>query len=142
MGDASMSTKPQRIQLSRRKGWRMPPNTVKVDRSTRFGNPFIVGANGSALECVYHFGLMVSGYICASSGHACFERQEASAAVLKAEKSAGWPNLKGKNLACWCAPGKPCHADVLLCLANGNIKAGRELFAELVAAVQEQRSRK
>lgn len=33
--------KPQRIQLSRRKGWKMPPNTVKVDRATAFGNPFI-----------------------------------------------------------------------------------------------------
>jgi hypothetical protein len=136
-----MSTKPQRIQLSRRKGWRMPPNTVKVDRTTRFGNPFIVGANGSALECVYHFGLMVSGYICASVGHACFERQEKSVALLKAEKAAGWPSLRGKNLACWCAPGSPCHAEVLLNLANGRIKAARAMFAEHVAAVQEMRAR-
>ena len=33
---------PKRIQLSRKKGWRMPPNTVKVDRSTKWGNPFII----------------------------------------------------------------------------------------------------
>jgi len=26
--------------------------------------------------------------------------------------------LKGKNLACWCKPGEPCHADVLLEIAN------------------------
>lgn len=26
--------------------------------------------------------------------------------------------LRGKNLACWCKPGKPCHADVLLEIAN------------------------
>ena len=26
--------------------------------------------------------------------------------------------LKGKNLACWCKPGTPCHADVLLRMAN------------------------
>lgn len=26
--------------------------------------------------------------------------------------------LAGKNLACWCKPGEPCHADVLLELAN------------------------
>lgn len=31
---------PERIQLRRKKGWRMPPNTVKVDRSTKWGNPF------------------------------------------------------------------------------------------------------
>jgi len=26
--------------------------------------------------------------------------------------------LRSKNLACWCKPGEPCHADVLLELAN------------------------
>jgi hypothetical protein len=26
--------------------------------------------------------------------------------------------LRGKNLACWCKPGQPCHADILLELAN------------------------
>jgi len=26
--------------------------------------------------------------------------------------------LRGKNLACWCRIGEPCHADVLLSLAN------------------------
>lgn len=26
--------------------------------------------------------------------------------------------LRGKNLACWCKVGDPCHADVLLELAN------------------------
>src|SRR5690606_7826441 len=36
----------ERVQLSRRKGWRMPPNTVKVDRSTRWGNPYQAGQDG------------------------------------------------------------------------------------------------
>jgi hypothetical protein len=26
--------------------------------------------------------------------------------------------LRGKNLACWCEPGAPCHADVLMKVAN------------------------
>lgn len=26
--------------------------------------------------------------------------------------------LKGKNLACWCPLDKPCHADILLKIAN------------------------
>lgn len=26
--------------------------------------------------------------------------------------------LRGKNLACWCPLNQPCHADVLLKLAN------------------------
>jgi Domain of unknown function (DUF4326) len=32
--------------------------------------------------------------------------------------------LRGKHLACWCAP-RPCHGDVLLKLANGVAKPGR-----------------
>ncbi|HWA18843.1 MAG TPA: DUF4326 domain-containing protein [Devosia sp.] len=27
--------------------------------------------------------------------------------------------LAGHNLACWCKPGTPCHADVLIEMANG-----------------------
>lgn len=38
--------KPVRVQLKRTKGWRMPPNTVKVDRTTKWGNPFVVGKPG------------------------------------------------------------------------------------------------
>lgn len=37
---------PERIQLRRTKGWRMPPDTVKVDRTTKWGNPFVVGKPG------------------------------------------------------------------------------------------------
>jgi len=29
--------------------------------------------------------------------------------------------LRGKNLACWCALDQPCHADVLLELANDQV---------------------
>ena len=39
-GKMERTSAPQRIQLQRTKGWRMPPNTRKVDRSTSFGNPF------------------------------------------------------------------------------------------------------
>ncbi len=35
-------TEPERVQPKRTKGWRMPPNTVKVDRTTIFGNLFSV----------------------------------------------------------------------------------------------------
>ncbi len=38
----SETTKPVRVQLSRRKGWMMPPNTVSVARPARWGNPFAI----------------------------------------------------------------------------------------------------
>jgi uncharacterized protein DUF4326 len=96
---------PQRIQLSRRKGWRMPVNTVRVARPGRWGNPFIVGKHGDAAKCVD----MYRNYLaeCLAETHPSPELTREAIA-----------ELRGKNLACWCALGQPCHADVLLELAN------------------------
>ena len=117
--------KPQRIQLSRSKGWRMPPNTIKVDRTTKWGNPAIVGKDGTAADCVYWYVLMLAGYIICRAGIG--DRQQAAAKVLAAEKAKGYPTLRGKNLACWCKPGKPCHGDVMLEIANRRKKGGLDL---------------
>ena len=97
---------PVRIQLSRAKGWRMPPNTVKVDRTTMWGNRWKVGTHSNRL------------------GRAVETPQEA----VDCYRALMWPdghhrawvreNLAGKNLACWCKLGQPCHADVLLEWAN------------------------
>jgi Domain of unknown function (DUF4326) len=91
------SMKPKRIQLSRKKGWRMPENTVKVDRTSGWGNPFKVGRDGDAAECVAKFKEYVSLPVLQDK-------------ILR--------SLGGKNLACWCKRGAPCHADVLLEIAN------------------------
>ena len=45
-----MVERPIRVQLSRAKGWRMPENTVRVDRATKWGNPFVVGKPGGVCE--------------------------------------------------------------------------------------------
>lgn len=107
-------TAPVRIQLSRRAGWRMPPDTVKVDRSTKWGNPFVVGTHGTREHCVDLFAKMLAGYICVSNGPAIEVQQTYRAMAL-----ARLDELKGKNLACWCPLNAPCHADALLKLANG-----------------------
>ncbi|MFC3705653.1 DUF4326 domain-containing protein [Devosia honganensis] len=103
---------PKRIQLSRRKGWRMPPNTVKVCRPSKFGNPWPVGSEGP-------YGRTAPD----REGAVGFFRQMLTDPVLRA--FAGYPSdddirseLRGKNLACWCPIDGPCHADVLLDLAN------------------------
>ncbi|KMS57958.1 hypothetical protein V473_07255 [Sphingobium cupriresistens LL01] len=44
---------------------------------------------------------------------------EARRSVILAEIA----NLRGKNLACWCPLDQPCHADVLLEIANAPIDA-------------------
>lgn len=88
----------QRIQRKRTKGWRMPEGAVYVGRPTMFGNPYRVGVNGSAAECVrfYRESLRI---------------QRAFRKVIRKE-------LRGKDLACWCPLDRPCHAVVLLEIAN------------------------
>lgn len=97
---------PVRVQLSRQKGWRMPPNTVKVDRSTRWGNPDraeVIGADLAVKMFRRRFDPDGGGI---GPITAIIDRD-----VIRRE-------LRGKNLACWCRLDAPCHADVLLELAN------------------------
>lgn len=52
---------PTRLQLSRRKGWRMPPNTVNVARPTMFGNPWHVEKDGDAQHCIDEYRRLLTG---------------------------------------------------------------------------------
>lgn len=102
---------PVRIQLSRAKGWRMPPNTVKVDRSTIWGNPWSVDAAEKA-------GFAGTEHELRDMCVNMFRNAMARNLPVVATITARIAELRGKNLACWCKPGSPCHADVLLELAN------------------------
>lgn len=109
-----MPEKPQRITLSRAKGWRMPPNTVRVDRSSKFGNPF---RSDRPTEAVFKAGAQTA----ADAFRLWLEQHPALANEMPSRRAvilASLNELRGKNLACWCRPGAPCHADVLLELAN------------------------
>ena len=98
---------PERIQRKRSKGWKMPPNTVYVGRGSKFGNPFKITEDRDAREVVSAFEI----WLTVDGVHAGIP--EKKVAILdNIEK------LKGKNLACWCKIGAPCHADVLLKLVN------------------------
>jgi Domain of unknown function (DUF4326) len=110
---APKSAAPERIRLSRAKGWRMPPNTVKADRTTKLGNPFVVGIEGSAEECVKLHRYIMSGYIVLSC-KATMEAQREHVAYVRANRR----KFKGVNLACWCRAGQPCHVDTLLMVFN------------------------
>jgi hypothetical protein len=99
---------PERVQLSRRKGWRMPPGTVKVDRSTKWGNPYPIGGVGPGGREAPD-----------AEGAVGFFRAMLRDPEMRQE--CDYPldlsPLRGRNLACWCT-GRWCHADVLLELAN------------------------
>lgn len=124
MGAKIMANSPSRVQLSRAKGWRMPPGTVKVDRSTKWGNPFIVGRHGTRTKCVDLFTRMMAGLVCLSTDNV----SEQVAYRNTVEHHLG--ELVGRNLACWCPLGKPCHADALLMVARNASISGPERPAQ------------
>ena len=101
---------PVRVRLSRKRGWRMPPNTVNVSRPGRWGNPFPVTAWVPADVAVSIFRRELNAAMNRRVHESMFSVFDSMAANLH--------DLRGKNLACWCLPGAPCHADVLLELAN------------------------
>ncbi len=144
---------PVRIRLSRQRGWRMPDNTVKVDRTTRWGNPFnmkdsahcwtalSVGCKGDPAgrheASVKLFRSWIEGGAavryeeCGIYVDAAGQREAVAVSphlvaplppTLEEIRSA----MAGKNLACWCKLDQPCHADVLLELANRTPIARKE----------------
>lgn len=108
--------KPRRIQLKRTKGYRKPKEAVTVTRATRWGNPWLVKDWGQH-KAVALF------------REDLFEREVfegPKGPVTLAEVRAA---LKGRDLACYCEPGQPCHADVLIKAANstGSLKTVRRV---------------
>lgn len=97
--------KPDRFQLSRKKGSRLPADVVNVARPTKWGNPYRVAKPA--------FGAMEretrAGSVKAYRNHLI---------GLVAIGAVDLEPLRGKSLACWCPLGQPCHADVLLEFAN------------------------
>jgi len=88
---------PKRIQRKRTKGWKMPPNTVYVGRPTKWGNPF----TGKDAVLKYQYAYIRT---------LLFLSESTMKRITK--------ELRGKDLACWCPLDKPCHADILLEIAN------------------------
>lgn len=117
---------PVRVQRKRVKGWKMPENTVCVTRGTYFGNPFAVGGYYSiAPHADSRFnGMSYVRSLGQSEGFIKVRDNEHAIEMYK-EYLAKFPlsqnkiaELKGKNLACFCPLDKPCHADILLEIAN------------------------
>ncbi len=123
-----MSEQPRRIRRERTKGWRMPDGAVYVGRPSRWGNPFPVSEKISADLSLEMFRDLVEGHFSPSK---LAHLSDAEFRVISKAKerwlcSAGSPArwairtfLQGEDLACWCPLDRPCHADVLLEIANG-----------------------
>ena len=91
---------PCRVQRSRAKGWRKPPGAVYVGRGSKWGNPY-----GTDARC------LVTVETAAEAVRLYRADIKPLIPIIRAE-------LRGKTLMCWCPLDQPCHADVLLELAN------------------------
>lgn len=111
---------PQRCQRRRSEGWRLPENTVIVDRSSRFGNPFTIA---DAIEANYEDPRSA----CCSHYKAWMDGDPAYPDVITVgrrtfDRRWVWANLhklRGKNVCCTCATDKQCHGDDIIHRANG-----------------------
>lgn len=108
---------PKRIQRRRTKGWKMPQRARYVGRPTAWGNPYAFGS-----LCRFEANPHVATVLKTPADLVRAFREYAEGRL---QSRPDWLNpLRGRNLACWCPledkDGKPvpCHADVLLEIAN------------------------
>lgn len=140
--EAAEFSTPQRIQRKRTAGWRMPEGAIYVGRPTKWGNPFEVEATRHVLRV--HDGLhahwetprsddaqklahqravdlyrswLVSGTITGLTDRPG-RTLPARLVRIRGQIIGDVKTLADRDLVCWCAPEAPCHADVLLELAN------------------------
>jgi hypothetical protein len=91
----------------------MPSNTVYVGRPSKWGNPYRLndvrwGYIKTAAEAVERYRQLMEN----TKHEWGFDEDLAP--------------LRGKDLACWCPVDQPCHADVLLELANQPLQDDKE----------------
>lgn len=142
---------PKRVQRQRTSGWRMPEGAVYVGRPTMFGNPF----KAYKCACCGYWDVKDDNDVTYLVDHAYVRqphvRADRSTWTTKREAvresvrlyndeltywvggRLSWEpgfrekvaDLRGRDLACWCPLDQPCHADVLLSIANTTTEAER-----------------
>jgi hypothetical protein len=140
-------SQPKRIQLRRTKGWRKPEGAIVVARPSRWGNWYVIRRNrvvtsrgfeakGDRLVVVAtdkwghetgpHWGVWPNtddGMRDARTFAVELYRRALDASYVDLDgehrRRSYLDGLAGHDLACWCPLYQPCHADVLLELANG-----------------------
>lgn len=108
---------PKRIQRKRIAGWRMPEGAVYVGRPSRWGNPYTLD--------------MFKHWYPEADEHGLRHMATSDFEGLVTGRWDGFDDvdvpsyprdeimqLRGHDLVCWCPLGQPCHADVLLEIAN------------------------
>lgn len=125
---------PERIRLSRAKGWRKPEGAVVVSRPSKWGNPWRVGdvvplyvSGPSRKQCLAGYVTLTAEMAVAAYRDMLREFTDPDfystnppySRFVESWREFHLEPLRGCDLACWCPLTAPCHADVLLELANG-----------------------
>lgn len=119
---------PNRIQRRRTAGWRAPEGAKYVGRGTRWGNPWVIAETRTHWVVNWAGPREVRPPIGLKTSVVAGDRRDAHALAVELYRvwvmgqrrilsSAG--ELAGLDLMCWCHESFPCHADLLLELANG-----------------------
>ncbi len=128
-----MTDAPRRIQRSRAKGWRMPEGAICVSRPNKYGNPWtwrqiapggpweVRNLSRDRRECLKRTEEAARDQCIAYFREACTPPFRALSGALDFDPHE-IARLRGKSLACWCRLDQPCHADVLLELANAPLR--------------------
>jgi hypothetical protein len=122
------SIMPKRVQMTLNSPWRADnPEAIIVDRRTEWGNPFVVGGyyvedeQGFPYPAPQYFHSRLTKLPVIDNAHAAMLFNDwiydYNCAALGLRKRAR-NHLQGHDLACWCRPDQPCHADTLLEVAN------------------------
>lgn len=114
-------TFPVRLQLRRARGFNLQATSlatnglpaVVVTRPGPWGNPFVVGKHGDAAYCVDLYRALLAGLMRVGR-----DPDIEAIAQIRDHVERHGHELRGHNLACWCKPGAPCHADVLIDIVN------------------------
>lgn len=106
---------PKRIQRKRTAGWRMPEGAVYVGRPSRWGNPFACypAIEDGLTRREVHLD-RVTLYRRWLAGERWLTGEYGNPPTTQEIQRA----LRGRDLCCWCPLSLPCHADVLLEIAN------------------------
>jgi hypothetical protein len=79
-----------------------PPYQVYIGRPSKWGNPFVIGRDGTRKEVIQKYEEWIR---------------------TQPELMEALPEIAGAVLGCWCSPKQQCHGDVLikLCKEKGLI---------------------
>ncbi|MDN5687100.1 MAG: DUF4326 domain-containing protein [Brachybacterium sp.] len=112
---------PKRIRQRRTKGWRKPEGAVSVTRATKRGNHYRIVPVGRGYAVKDHHDEDWGRYptIREARARAVQLYRVDVTDIDQGDIPQIQQELAGKDLMCWCPLDQPCHADVLLELANG-----------------------